>query len=178
MPASEIFYSMINATTKSAFFEQNPLTSSDYAALSRCGIPAELVDAAGLFRVDSMTGAEIVGHKPGRGRDYAGVAFPYFHPLTGATRDYRLRRDNPDIEIANGKQKESGKYLSAPGSGNKLYFPPGTTSADLSRSTTPLLITEGEKMPGAAGVPPRRWVLITCRSGSQGYGIGAAKPAR
>lgn len=52
--------------------------------------------------------------------------FPYQWPGESKPREYRLRRDHPDLE----KQpdglspKENAKYLSPPGRGNKLYLPP------------------------------------------------------
>jgi predicted P-loop ATPase len=95
-----------------------------------------------LRRVDSLTGAELVGRKSG---NYAGVAIPYFFPGTSEVREYRLRRDHPDMEIdSKGQVKPKQKYLSPPGRGNMLYFPPGMTEAQLRDVPLPLIITEGE----------------------------------
>lgn len=133
---------MANNTTFSGVFETLSLTPNDLSMLARCGIPRDLADAAGLFRVDSVTGAEIVGKRAGGGRDYAGIVFPYVRG--SQVRAYRLRRDHPDIEqttdrFGNAIRRETGKYLSAPGDGNLLYFPPIATSGET------ILITEGEK---------------------------------
>jgi hypothetical protein len=48
-----------------------------------------------LRRVDSFTGAALVGRKGG---DFAGIAIPYFAPGSRNVREYRLRRDRPELE--------------------------------------------------------------------------------
>jgi len=68
---------------------------SDYAGLEARWIDSGLAVQAGLRRVDSLTGAEMVGRKSG---NYAGIAIPYFHPGSNHVREYRLRRDRPDLE--------------------------------------------------------------------------------
>ena len=81
---------------------------------------------AGLRRVDSLTGGEIVGRKGGG--DYSGILLPYFHPGSNQVRDYRLRRDRTDLEYDDdGSLKAKRKYLSAPGRSNMLYLPPGVS---------------------------------------------------
>ena len=67
------------------------LTPADIGALEMRWIDRDLARRAGLRRVDSLTGAEIVGRKGG---DYSGLAIPYFHPGSERVRDYRLRRDH------------------------------------------------------------------------------------
>jgi hypothetical protein len=99
------------------------LTANDYAALEARWIDPGLADHAGLRRVDSLTGAEIIGRKSG---NYAGILIPYFRPGSRQLRDYRLRRDQPDLEYdAAGNLKPKQKYLSPPGRSNMLYLPPG-----------------------------------------------------
>lgn len=71
------------------------LTESDYAALAERWIDRALADRAQLRRVDSLTGAEVVGRRAG---NYAGILIPYFHPGSDRVREYRLRRDQPDYE--------------------------------------------------------------------------------
>ena len=89
------------------------LSSSDIAALEARWIDRELGQAAFLRRVDSFTGAQLVGR---RGGDYAGIAIPYFAPGSNHVREYRLRRDHPDFEEgANGELRVKQKYLSPPG---------------------------------------------------------------
>src|ERR1700680_3628397 len=91
-----------------------PLTSEDRATLARCGISTELAEAAFLRRVDSTEGAQIVGRN-GAG-EYGGLIFPYIWPGDRSVREYRLRRDRPDLERkADGSLKERARYLSAPG---------------------------------------------------------------
>jgi hypothetical protein len=64
---------------------------------------------AGLRRVDSPTGGEIVGYS--RGADYSGILIPHFHPGSNQMRDYRPRRDHPDLEYdAGGRLKAKRKY--------------------------------------------------------------------
>ena len=81
----------------------------------------------------------------GRSGEYAGVVFPYLLPGEDRVREYRLRRDKPDIEYDDGKPKEKAKYLAPPGRGNMLYFPPGTQPGELADTGLPVVITEGEK---------------------------------
>ncbi len=118
------------------------LTDADYAALESRWIDRALAARAQLRRVDSLTGAEVVGRKSG---DYAGLVIPYFHPESNQVREYRLRRDHPDFghDFA-GNLKERQKYLSAPGRANMLYLPPGVSQSLLRDSALPLVITEGE----------------------------------
>jgi hypothetical protein len=58
-------------------FVGSDLTAADYAALEARWIDRGLADLAGIRRVDSLTGAEIVGRKGG---NYAGIIIPYFRP--------------------------------------------------------------------------------------------------
>ena len=95
---------------------------------SHVGSIRTLARRAGLRRVDSLTGAEIVGRKGGG--DYSGIAIPYFHPGSEQVRDYRLRRDHPDLEYDGaGTLKVKQKYLSPPGRSNMLYLPPGVSQS-------------------------------------------------
>ena len=71
------------------------LTAADYSALDARWIDRSLADRAHLRRVNSMTGCEIVGR---RGGNYAGIVIPYFLPGSDQVREYRLRRDQPDLE--------------------------------------------------------------------------------
>jgi hypothetical protein len=106
----------------------NRLTEYDYRMLERSWIPSELADAAGIRRVTSLEGGQIIGRN-GSG-NYEGLIFPYIWPGESAARDYRLRRDHPDLERKpDGAIKEKQKYLSAPGRSNLLYFPCGIDPA-------------------------------------------------
>ncbi len=120
------------------------LTDSDLKLLSASFISPELAQSAGIFRVDTHEGGAIVGRNGGA--DYAGLVFPYFLPCDSQAREYRLRRDNPDLEQKpDGTIKEKAKYLSPFGRSNMLYFVPMTASDWLSKTSLPVCITEGEK---------------------------------
>jgi hypothetical protein len=120
-----------------------PITTEDYRRLLARWIERETADCSLFRRVDSQEGAEIVGRN-GSG-NYAGLLLPYVWPGEDRVREYRLRRDAPDIEYdANGRPKERGKYLSPPGRGNLLYFPVGVDPLWLSDAAIDLVITEGE----------------------------------
>ena len=120
----------------------SPLTEADYADLLRRWIDSDLADAAGIRRVDSQTGHALMG-RADHAR-YDGLAIPYFLPGENRVREWRLRRDHPEIEYKDGRPKERTKYLSPPGRGNMIYFPPGLTPNILQNVSTPLVITEGE----------------------------------
>ncbi len=118
------------------------LSATDFAALDSRWVDRPLAESAFLRRVDSWTGAQLVGRKGG---DYAGIAIPYFAPGERHVREYRLRRDHPDLEADSGGQlKVKQKYLSPPGRSNMLYLPPGCDNALLVNAELPLIITEGE----------------------------------
>jgi uncharacterized protein (DUF927 family) len=121
------------------------LTQADYEWLAKSYITPELAQRAGIFRVDSVTGAEIVGRTPKAGVDYGGLVIPYTWPGEPRPRECRLRRDNPDLERDGAKTKEKNKYLSPPGRANLLYFPPATDPKILQDPSIPAIITEGEK---------------------------------
>jgi hypothetical protein len=117
----------------------DPLHPSDLDRLAQSGISAQTANAALLRRVDSLTGAELMGRNGSA--DYSGIVVPYIWPGEDWVREHRLRRDHPEIE--NGKPKN--KYLSPPGTGNMLYFQPATDQAWLSDIEIPILLVEGEK---------------------------------
>ncbi len=120
------------------------LTDRDFNSLSASFVSRELAQSAGIFRVDSLNGAEIVGRNGNA--DYSGIVFPYYLPGSTSLREYRLRRDNPDLERGPaGELKQKAKYLSPPGRGNLLYFVPMTDSEWLADVGLPICITEGEK---------------------------------
>lgn len=120
------------------------LSDADFRLLSSSFISPALAQSAGIFRVDSLVGSEIVGRNGHA--DYSGLIFPYYLPGNSSPREYRLRRDNPDLEQGpDGRIKQKGKYLSPPGRGNLLYFVPMTASEWLKDTNLPVCITEGEK---------------------------------
>src|SRR5215472_5289289 len=118
------------------------LITSDFAELESRRIDRALAIRAGLRRVDSLAGAEIIGRKTG---NYAGIVIPYFYPGSDRIREYRLRRDQPDLEYdLGGNLKPRQKYLSPPGRSNMLYFAPDVSEESLRDAALPIVITEGE----------------------------------
>jgi hypothetical protein len=120
------------------------LTDADFRLLSASFISPDLARSVGIFRVDSACGSELIGRNGNV--DYAGIVFPYHLPGNPHPREYRLRRDNPDLERgSDGEIKQKAKYLSPPGRRNLLYFVPMTVAAWLSETSLPIYLTEGEK---------------------------------
>src|SRR5260370_27955838 len=118
------------------------LTPADLANLEARWIDRELAMSARLRRADTLTGGEVVGRKGG---NYCGILIPYFHVGSDQVREYRLRRDHPDLEYDSvGNLKVSQKYLSPPGRANMLYLPPGVAQSLLRDPALPIVITEGE----------------------------------
>jgi len=115
-----------------------PLLLGDYASLSARWIDRQTADTALLRRVDCQTGSTILGRNSYG--HWEGIAIPYVMPGESRVRDFRIRRDHPEIE--NGKPRQ--KYVAPPGRGNMLYFLPGTDLALLADATLPVVITEGE----------------------------------
>jgi hypothetical protein len=116
-----------------------PLTAADLEQLAHSGIAAATAQSALLRRVSTVVGTEIMG-RDGHG-DFAGIIFPYIWPGSDVVREYRLRRDKPEIE--NGRPK--GKYIQPQGRRPMLYFHPATNVDWLSDVSLPILLTEGEK---------------------------------
>ena len=84
------------------------LTEADLKLLSASFISPNLAQSAGIFRVDTYEGAVIVGRNGNA--NYAGLVFPYFLPGDTCPREYRLRRDKPDLEqMPDGTIKEKAK---------------------------------------------------------------------
>jgi hypothetical protein len=99
-----------------------PLTEGDYELLGRGFISRRTADLAGLRRVSDAEARLVVGAN-GRAGDFAGIVFPYFSPFDGKVRDYRLRRDTPDLKERDRKLVECAKYISPPRARNHVYFP-------------------------------------------------------
>lgn len=119
----------------------NNFTQRDVEIFSTSFIPIELAKLAGLRRVDSLTGANLLGRKPTAREDLGGILFIYRYPEDQSPRQYRIRLDNPSLE--NGKVKN--KYLASVGANPKIYFPPGVTLEMLADVNLPIVICEGEK---------------------------------
>ena len=116
------------------------LTIQDYAELEARWIDRTLAIQAGFRRVDSITGAEIVGRKG----NYSGIVIPYFRPGSDQVREHRLRRDHPDLEYDSaGKLKMRQKYLSPPGRSNMLYVVPGIDPGLFHDMNIPVVVHRG-----------------------------------
>ena len=123
----------------------SPPTATDVRRLVEGSwLTPDLIEAACIRRVDHQTAVELIGGY-GRAGEYQGLAIPYFWPGGNRVREYRLRRDRPDIEYKNGKRRDRQKYVAPPGRGNMLYFPPGIPPDALSTIELPIAIVEGEK---------------------------------
>jgi hypothetical protein len=118
------------------------LTEDDYRRLAARWIESQLADLAQIRRFDSDSGRDLVGRRD-RG-NYEGLGIPYFLPGESRIREWRLRRDHPEIEYKDGKPRDCGKYLSPPGRKNMLYFVPGLPAELLKAVATPVILTEGE----------------------------------
>src|SRR5262249_27349502 len=130
--------------TKIQSLAGSPLSEDDLQRLEDGGIARDLAEQTLLRRVTNAEGADIIGRATIGA--YAGLIFPYILPGEPYVREYRLRRDKPELEIdADGKLKEKNKYLAPPGRGNLLYFVPGTPPEWLEDTSIPVAITEGEK---------------------------------
>jgi hypothetical protein len=131
------------ATAKSQPATQ--LTKTDFDHLQRGYIARNVVIAAGIHRVDSYKGAQLVGQltkKNAPKKNCAGIVFPYRYPEDDSVREVRLRRDNPEQDT---KGKELNKYLAPPGATNKFYFAPSAKKAWLKALSIPVIFVEGEK---------------------------------
>jgi len=123
---------------------ENGLTEADYRMFESSWITRDVADSAWIRRVSSSEGAALVGCK--NAGNYAGIAFAYVLPGEPRVREYRLRRDSPEVERKpDGSFKEKRKYLSAPGARNMLYFPFGIDPQRFSDASLPVVIAEGEK---------------------------------
>jgi predicted P-loop ATPase len=120
-----------------------PLHQRHYTALAARWISREYADGALLRYADTALGAELVGQS-GAG-DYSGILIPYLWPGDLHVRDYRLRREHPELVQGNdGTLKLYRKYLCPPGRGGMIYMPPAIEPAWLGDVTMPLAMTEGE----------------------------------
>jgi putative DNA primase/helicase len=115
-----------------------PLIAADFEALAARWIDRETAAQQFLRRVNALDGSAAIGRNGAR--DFAGLLIPNVRPGADYIREYRLRRDHPEME--NGKAAR--KYMAPPGRGNLLYFPIGTDPEWLTDPQLPLVITEGE----------------------------------
>jgi hypothetical protein len=117
------------------------LAASDFTVLEARWIDGPLALAAQLRRVDSLSGAELVGRKSG---NHAGVAIPYFFPgtvksvSTGSVAIALIWRPT-----ARGRPNQNKISQPAP-SRKHVVLHAGHGRSSASRVPLPLIITEGE----------------------------------
>ncbi len=114
------------------------LAPTDFATFARYGIPAELLVAAAVQRVNDHEAKEAFGIQ--YAGDKSGILFPYFIKDRRVTA--RVRRDNPDVD-SDGKPRN--KYVSAWGDNRHVYFPPGFFAMLESDPDAKIVIVEAEK---------------------------------
>ena len=145
------------------------LSSEELDGFALNGIEADIIQRACWRRVNSEEGCHLIGRN--HSADYSGLAIPYIWPGETHVREYRLRRDTPDMEHRpDGTRKIVNKYLSPPGRASFLYFPPDIALDHLAISDMPIFIGEGEKkalalhglaLSGHEKEPSRyRWITI------------------
>lgn len=120
------------------------LSKRDLATLAESWITPELAAEAQLRRVTRFEAGELLGYD-GHKLDLSGIAFPYFWPGHAHVRQWRVRRDHPDLEIRGNQKKPTRKYLASPQAPNQFYLPPGITQDQLQDAALPVVIVEGEK---------------------------------
>jgi P4 family phage/plasmid primase-like protien len=99
-------------------------------------IPNSLVEKAGVYRVDDAQARAL--HI--RGRNLAGIAFPYFDPDTDNIVTVRVRRDHPEMEGG----KPVGKYL-CPTGGTRTLYVLSQSAPKLKDTNIPIVLVEAEK---------------------------------
>ena len=82
----------------------------DVRKLEESWLTAKIVEQAGIRRVADSEARELVGRNRQAG-EYQGLAFPYFVPGEDYVREYRIRRDHPDLEYKEGKARQRAKYI-------------------------------------------------------------------
>jgi predicted P-loop ATPase len=118
------------------------LTEADFEHLEKSYITREIAIAAGIYRVTSIDGRELVGKKGGG--DYSGIIFPCRWPGDphAGILAYRLRTDHPPIDLRTGKPQH--KYMTAAGTRNRFYWPLAEPD-QIADTKVPVHISEGEK---------------------------------
>ena len=144
------------------------LSDADYEMLAQSWIDRDLAIRAGLRRVSDLEGSAILGRTSVK--HCAGVLFPHFWPGENHAREFRIRLDDPPMDIVvDSKPKPRYKYLSPQQARPLLYFPPDTDPAWLEDTSVPIIFCEGEKKAlslgrlavfGRDSTQPPRWLAI------------------
>jgi hypothetical protein len=112
-PFSDSNHSGCNTPTATASLAGVNLTSVDHPAPESRWIDPVLAERTGLRQFDALAGGEIIGRKSD---DYDGILIPYSLFGSDRVREYRSRRDPPDLRCdAAGNLKPRQKYLIPPG---------------------------------------------------------------
>ena len=119
---------------------RSALSPHDLAKFAKLGISAALLAEAGVKRVTDAEARNDFGIKFAAAADLSGLIFPYFHPEVDHRVTARLRRDNPEIEDG----EPRNKYLLAWGDGRHLFFPPGSNEK-LDKPDMAIVLVESEK---------------------------------
>ena len=132
-------------------------------------ITDEMLRREGRRRVSDLVANEILNPLNNYGfrrrhTDLSGIVYiyqPFFLPESpNNPRQYRIRRDNPELEEKKGEVKEKVKYLSAPGAFNMFYVAQGVKLDWLKDSSIPIVFFEGEdKALAAARVASEDYTL-------------------
>ena len=102
------------------------LLAPDVEIFRHLKIPRELLERAGVERVDSREWREKYDVSANGGGDYAGIAYPYYSSHDGHRVGARLRRDNPPLEGG----KQAHKYHWPYRDRRHLYFVRGVNYGD------------------------------------------------
>ena len=103
------------------------------ADLERSGLTIETIEELGFFSGDTEEVERILGFRVG-----SGLVIPYPR-LDDSPEFFRVKPDEPPVFDG-----RPAKYLSPKGASVRAYIPPNSWEA-LKDSTTPVIITEGEK---------------------------------
>jgi predicted P-loop ATPase len=121
-----------------------PLEDRDYASLESRWITRDVADGALLRRVISIDGMELLSAQ-GRPGNFAGILIPYVWPGKQELTNYRIRRDQPDMEANHeGGISPKRKYMGQQGARNSLYLHPQVEESWLGDLGLPIVIVEGE----------------------------------
>lgn len=141
------------------------LTPADFAMFGRICVSPELIERAGIERIDDKIarsrGISLAIHPHA---DMGGLWFPYHRPGEPHRITARVRRDRPEQETAKiGEVKLKAKYVSPFGDSRCLYYPPDAREL-LGDATVPVVFVEAEKstlsMTAWAGRQHRRLLIL------------------
>jgi transposase-like protein len=116
------------------------LTDRDMEMFQRIVVTTDLLEKARIERVSDSDARVRFGIRGPASRNMSGIVFPYYSHITGRRVTCRIRRDHPEVEDGQPKNK----YMAPYGDARHLYFPPGAAEK-LSSPITPIALVEAEK---------------------------------